>query len=161
MSGKLLRTFRLDATDSRVFDHAAEPGEWAVPGTFAFLNDDPGTLTGKARQAFRHGFLGLGSFGRSTLAIVVDANDQDRGAVVDALAVHLLTAYGAPDLDAASAFAAGELAFAAELADFPVNTLVALEREPTEGGVHERFTKFEPGRETDHARIWEVSDAEG
>src|SRR5262245_3275662 len=33
---KLLRTIRLDPSDTFVFDKAAEPGEWAVSGGFAF-----------------------------------------------------------------------------------------------------------------------------
>ena len=45
---KLLRTIRLDPSDTFVFDKAAEPGEWAVPGAFAFLDADPPALQGKA-----------------------------------------------------------------------------------------------------------------
>jgi hypothetical protein len=33
---KLLRTVRLDASDTFVFGAAAEPGEWAVSGAFVF-----------------------------------------------------------------------------------------------------------------------------
>ena len=56
---KLLRTIRLDASDSFVFEKPAEPGEWAVSGAFAFADCDPAELRGKARTAFRAGFLGL------------------------------------------------------------------------------------------------------
>ena len=56
---KLLRTIRLDASDTFVFERAAEPGEWAVSGAFAFWGGDPGKLEGKARSAFRGGFLGI------------------------------------------------------------------------------------------------------
>ena len=35
---KLLRTIRLDPSDTFVFERAAEPGEWAVPGAFVFLD---------------------------------------------------------------------------------------------------------------------------
>ena len=38
---KLLRTIRLDPSDTFVFENAAEPGEWAVTGTFMFADDDP------------------------------------------------------------------------------------------------------------------------
>ena len=41
---KLLRTIRLDPSDTFVFDHAAEPGEWAVTGTFMYAEDDPAAL---------------------------------------------------------------------------------------------------------------------
>jgi hypothetical protein len=50
---KLLRTIQLDASDSFVFEKAAEPGEWAVSGAFAFARDEPANLRGKARSAFR------------------------------------------------------------------------------------------------------------
>ena len=62
---RLPRTLRLDRSDTLIFDRAAEPGEWAVPGSFAFWDDAPGALSGRRQQAFRAGFLGLGSFARS------------------------------------------------------------------------------------------------
>ena len=64
---KLLRTIRLEASDTFVFDQPAEPGEWAVSGAFAFWGGDPTVLEGKARTAFRSGFLGVSSLGWSTL----------------------------------------------------------------------------------------------
>ena len=64
---KLLRTIALDPSDTFVFDPPAEPGEWAVSGAFRFWNEDPAKLEGKARSAFRSGFLGLQSWGWSTL----------------------------------------------------------------------------------------------
>ena len=75
---KLLRTIQLDASDSFVFEKPAEPGEWAVSGAFAFVRSDPANLQGNARTAFRAGFLGLTSLGRSTLAQVVEADEVDR-----------------------------------------------------------------------------------
>ena len=71
---KLLRTVRADTSDTFVFDRAAEPGEWAVSGAFAFAHGDLAELKGKARTAFRAGFLGLESLGRSTLAQIVETN---------------------------------------------------------------------------------------
>ena len=70
---KLLRTIRLDPSDTFVFEKAAEPGEWAVPGTFAFTHDEIETLTGKARAAFRSGFRGI------ELARLVDTGASRRG----------------------------------------------------------------------------------
>ena len=72
---KLLRTIRLDPSDTFVFERAAEPGEWAVSGAFAFWNDDVTALEGKARAAFRSGFLGVQSLGWSTLVQIVEASD--------------------------------------------------------------------------------------
>ena len=79
---KLLRTIRLDPSDTFVFERAAEPGEWAVSGAFMFADADPEALDGKPRAAFRGGFLGVPSFGWSTLVQIVEASDEDRAAVV-------------------------------------------------------------------------------
>ena len=49
---KLLRTIRLDPSDTFVFERAAEPGEWAVSGAFMFSDADPNQLDGKPRAAF-------------------------------------------------------------------------------------------------------------
>ena len=54
---KLLRTIRLDPSDSFIFEKPAEPGEWAVSGAFAFAHCDPANLRSKARASFRAGFL--------------------------------------------------------------------------------------------------------
>ena len=107
---RLLRTIQLDASDSFVFEKAAEPGEWAVSGAFAFARDEPADLRGKARSAFRAGFLGLASLGRSTLVQIVEASEADRGAIVDMLAAQLVAHFGAPDVYAArpAAEAAGQ-----------------------------------------------------
>ena len=86
---KLLRTIRLDPSDTFIFERAAEPGEWAVTGTFMF-GGDPAALEGKARAAFRAGFLGVASLGWSTLVQIVEASDDDRLAAIDALAKQLV-----------------------------------------------------------------------
>ena len=52
------RTIRLDESDAFAFPCAAEPGEWAVSGAFAFAERDPAGIGGKDRQAFANGFLG-------------------------------------------------------------------------------------------------------
>src|SRR5207244_10452102 len=86
---KLLRTIRLDASDTFVFERAAEPGEWAVPGAFMFAHDDPDALDGKRRAAFRSGFLGVPSLGWSTLVQIVEAGVEARTALVEMLAQQL------------------------------------------------------------------------
>src|SRR3954470_10415967 len=83
---KLPRTIRLDLSDTFVFERAAEPGEWAVSGAFMFWNRDAEMLSQKRRVALRSGFLGIDSFGWSTLAIVTEATEADRQAALDRLA---------------------------------------------------------------------------
>lgn len=139
MTTRLPRTLRLDPSDTVVFERAAEPGEWAVPGGFAFWDDDPGALSGKRRQAFRSGFLGLASFGWSTLVEVAEAGAAEREAAVAALAAHIRAAYGAPDDASARAAAEEEIAFAESLCDHPPGTVLALTRSLEGGEVRERF----------------------
>lgn len=123
----LPRTLRLDASDGVVFPRAAEPGEWAVPGGFCFWDEDDG-LAGKRRQAFRAGFLGLGSFGWSTLVEVIAAPAGERAAALEALAAHLRAEHGAPEGDARAA-AEDEISFAESIcAGHPPGTVLALER---------------------------------
>ena len=159
---RLLKTIRLDATDTRVFETAAASGEWAVPGGFAFAGDDPATLTGKRRQAFRSGFLGLESFGWSTFTVVATIDPATCDSLIERLARHLVERYGAPDPATARPAAAEELAFAAELASHPPGTLVAVERElDAAGHVRERFrtVRRPEGRDGPaHGRVWELSE---
>lgn len=136
---RLPRTIQLDPSDTHIFDPAAEPGEWAVAGTFEFLGAEPDTLTGKHSTAFQHGFLGTASFGWSTLVMVTDASPATVAAVTDALARHFVARHGAPDLEAARAVAATEVAFAAGLCEHPVGTLLTIYRQWGPDGVVEQF----------------------
>lgn len=145
----LPRTLRLDASDGVVFPRAAEPGEWAVPGGFCFWDDDD-SLAGKRRQAFRAGFLGLGSFGWSTLVEVAGATAAARTAALAALAGHLQATQGAPE-DGAAAAAEDEIAFAESLcAGHPPGTVLALERRFEGGEMRERFRTLHR-RDTPHS----------
>jgi hypothetical protein len=145
----MLRTLRLDPTDTLVFPRAAEPGEWAVPGGFAFWDDTPGQLTGKRLQAFRAGFLGLSSFGWSTLVEVAECDEAARELALAAMAAHILAEYNAPDLPAARAAAAEELAFAESLCDQPPGTVLALHR-TVEGGEQREAFRTLHRREVPH-----------
>jgi ADP-ribose pyrophosphatase YjhB (NUDIX family) len=151
---RLLRTIRLDPSDALVFPRAAEPGEWAVPGGFCFWDDEVEALEGKRRQAFRAGFLGLGSFGWSTLVQVVTATPAQRAEAVAALAAHVRAVHGAPDDEAARAAAEEEIAFAESLCDQPPGTLVALTRSIEGGEVRERFRTLH--ERTDPHRAFET-----
>lgn len=141
---KLPRTIRLDPSDTFVFERAAEPGEWAVSGAFVFWNQDPATLGQKARVAMRSGFLGIDSFGWSTLAIVTEATEAERDAMVERLAAKLLEKFGAPDLAAARLAAEEEVAFAASLCDHAAQTLLAVQRSVENGEIRERFRTLRP-----------------
>ncbi len=140
---KLLRTIRLDPSDTFVYERAATPAEWAVAGGFMFWDRDPADLAAREKQAFRAGFLGVPSLGWSTLAVVVEATANERAEAVASLAKHLLTQHGAPDEAAARAAAEEEIAFAEQLAQHPPQTLVALHRWlRDDGSVSEQFRTF-------------------
>jgi hypothetical protein len=140
---KLLRAIRLDASDTFVFETAASPNEWVVSGSFLFWDQEVSGLTGRAKTAFRSGLLGLGTFGWTTLAVVVEATEEEREAALVALSTYLIAEQGAPDMAAARAAAEDEIAFAASLAQHPVQTLVAVHRTLTaEGEISEQFRTF-------------------
>jgi uncharacterized protein DUF6505 len=141
---KLIRTIRLDASDTFVFEKAAEPGEWAVSGAFAFWNRDPATLEGKTRTAFRSGFLGVATLGWSTLVQIVEANTDDRTAIVDMLAKQLVASFGAPTIADALTAAEEEVAFVESLCTEPGDTLIAVHRAFEEGAVRESFRTLRP-----------------
>lgn len=136
---KLPRTLRLDPSDSFVFEPAAEPGEWAVAGSFRFFDQDVAALAGKARAAFRAGFLGIDSLGSSTLVVVTPASAQERQDAVALLTGRLHARFGAPDLGAAEQAAREEIDFAASLCDHPAGTIIAMHRTLERGEIRERF----------------------
>lgn len=136
---KLPRVLRLDPSDTFVFERAADPGEWAVTGSFLFLDSDPASLAPKDRAALRAGFVGVASFGFSTLVVVANASEADRAAAIEALARNLVARLGAPDLDVARAAAAEEVAFAAALCDCPADTVLAVHRTFEDGEIREAF----------------------
>lgn len=158
---KLPRTIRLDPSDTRVFDVAAEQGEWAITGTFAFVDSVPTEMDNKAQLAFKSGWLGLASLGRSTFVQVSVAPEDEVAAATRALAAHLFKDYGAPDMLSAMTAAEGEVAYAASLCDHPAGTLLAIEREMTDDGITERI-RIVPrsDEEGGHAQIWSISEEE-
>jgi hypothetical protein len=160
---KLLKTVRADPSDTFVFDQAAGPGEWAVSGAFMFANLDPATLTGKSRSAFRGGFLGLSSFGWSTLAQIVEASAEQRAAAVEQLAAQLLERCGAPDLQKARLASEEEIAFAASLCDYPQGMLIAVSRRYENEAIRESFRTLQANALSKPAPVFsfvEVADEE-
>ena len=159
---KFLRVVRLDDSDERVYQPAAAPGEWAVPGAFVFLDIAVEQADGKTREAFRHGFLGTDSYGWSTLVQVDEISPSEYAAVVERLAQHLVQRHDAPDMAAARAAAQEEAAFAASICDHARHTLLALDREIGEDGIVENFRVVRPPSGLDHekVKIWKIVDDE-
>lgn len=158
---KLLRTIRLDPSDTFVFARAADPGEWAVSGAFVFSGADPAKLDGKSRAAFRSGFLGTQTLGWSTLVQIVEANEADRQAAVEMLGEQLLAHFGAPCRAEALAAAEEEIAFAASLCDRPLDTLIAVHRTYEDGAIREAFRSLHARGERKPMRAFSFLEVEG
>ena len=142
---RLPRTIQLDRSDAVVFAPAATPGEWAVTGTFLFAGRDPENLTRKEQIAFRSGFLGVASFGWSTLVTVTLVRPQDRDDAVNMLARQLVEKLGAPDLATALLAAEEELALAQDLCrGHSEGTLIGLHRTLDDVGIREQFRTLKP-----------------
>lgn len=160
---KLLKCVRFDGSDEQVFDIAAGPDEWVVPGSFAFTLMSPENITGKTRQAFANGFLGLTTFGRSTFAIVKEAGPGEAEILARHLANHFVEHYGAPDMAEALPVAQDEISFVADLSkDAAINTVFTLRRYfGDDGQIREEFRTIEAPTGTPvHAKIWSVVDDE-
>ncbi|MCX2725535.1 DUF6505 family protein [Roseibium salinum] len=148
---KLARAVHLDDSDLNVYFSPARTGEWCLSGGFEFSDWTEADLTGKARQAFANGWLGLETFGRVTFVAVTPIEEAELKVLTDRLARHFVDLYGAPSLEAARSVAAEELAYMADLcAEHDENTLIAVQRDLTEGGVRESFrTIAAPAAELD------------
>ncbi len=162
---KLLRTIRLDASDSFVFDKAAEPGEWAVSGSFMFWDEDLTQVKGKRRIAFRSGWLGIDTGGWSTLAVVVNASQEERDEAARHLAEYLVNDHGAPDMGTALAAADEEIRFAESCADHPEQTLVIIHRSLSDSGdIREQFRTVKAGlpfNKDTMSRVFTFHEVEG
>lgn len=157
---KLLRTIALDPSDTFVFDVPAEPGEWAVSGAFRFCDRDPEKLSGKERSAFRSGFLGVRSWGWSTLVQIVPATEHDCCVLVELLAAQLVERYGAPDLATARLAAEEEVAFARSLCTHPISSLVAVHRSASDGEIREAFRRLQLREGQGHSKAFSFMEVD-
>ena len=159
---KLLRTIRLDPSDTFVFERAAEPGEWAVSGAFAFWDSDPD-------GARRQGALGVSRrLPRRRFARLVDAGADRRGERRRPRA-RWSTRWRSSwsrisarrDLQAARAAAEEEVAFAESLCSQPQDTLIAVHRTFEDGEVREAFRTLRPRDGQKPARAFSFLEVEG
>jgi hypothetical protein len=141
---KLARAIHFDESDTQVFHTPARTGEWAISGGFEFSNWGQADLTGKARQAFANGWLGLETFGRVTFVAVTQIEAAEMDALADNLAQHFVGIYGAPSLEQARGVALEELRHMADMCeDQDANTIFTVARELSEAGVAESYRIIE------------------
>lgn len=155
-----LRSVQLDGSDRQVFERAAEPGEWAVPGSFALLCIDPQTTDPKQREAFRHGFIGTDSFGYSSLVTVADISPAGLSRIIARITAHLRRHCGAPTDRAARNAAEEEVGFTLELSAHPIGTLIALQRDLVDDAIEETYRTLSRQEGVDHSRVrlWATTD---
>lgn len=153
------RVIRLDESDAEIYDPPAAPGEWAVVGSFAFWDAAPESLTGKKLQAFQHGFLGIGSFGWSTLVEIAEIDDADYRQVTERLAAHLVERYGAPNVETALPAAREETEYAAAICEHERHTLIAIAREFGPEGIVESLKIVRPRADNhEQVRLWSFTE---
>ncbi len=139
------RVIRLDESDAEVYREAADPGEWAIPGTFAFSNWTEEDLQGKPGEEFKHGWLGLTSFGRASVVAISAITEAERDALIDILAFHFTESWGAPHIETAKPVAEEEIAQMVDMCSGQAeNTLIVVERTLTDAGVNDRFRLVPP-----------------
>lgn len=141
----LARAIHVDESDQYVFANPARTGEWCVSGGFEFSDWTEADLTGKQRQAFANGWLGLETGGRVTFVAVTPVTPEEIADLEVKLAQHFVTYYGAPSVDAARPVAREEIFHMADLCEeHAPNTLLTVMRDLTDAGVREVFRVIDP-----------------
>ena len=115
---KFLRAVRLDDSDDHVFRAcgAAREGEAVVTGGFAVCDFEVSPRCDPVCHC-SSSFLAVGSRARCSIAEVVEVSNADLDAQVDALAWHLVKAWGAPSWDAAHQVALDEVRHTSEVCE--------------------------------------------
>ena len=136
----LARAIHFDESDMNIFHSPARTGEWCISGGFEFSNWSEADLTGKARQAFANGWLGIETFGRASVVAITQIEPAEVEALTSALAQHFIDIYGAPSGAKATGVAQDEIMQMVDICDGqPANTLLLVSRELTEAGVKESY----------------------
>ena len=153
---KRAKTIQLDISDTHAFDHPAEVHEWAISGTFAFVDSDPADWSRKQQLAFRTAWLGIGSFGNSTFVQVTEISTQEYEQILQTLAVYLTEQYNAPGQEAATRAARREIDDMVALCDHPPGTLLAIERAINRKNITEKTRVLTPSDKPALANIWTI-----
>lgn len=142
---RLARAIHFDESDMNIFHMPARTGEWCISGGFEFSNWGEADLSGKARQAFSNGWLGLETFGRVTFVAVTNIERSEIETLTHLLAQHFVDIYGAPSVEAALGTAAEELRHMQDMcSEMDQNTLLTVARELGAHGVSESYRIIKP-----------------
>ena len=115
---KLLRAVRLDDSDDHVFRScgAAKEGDWLVTGGYATCDFETAPRCDPPCHC-SSSFVAIGSRARCSVAEVTELSDADLEAQVEALAWHLVKAWGAPSWEVARRAAEDEVRHTAEVCE--------------------------------------------
>ena len=142
---KLLRAVRLDDSDDHVFRScgAAADGAWVVSGGFAVCDFDGSPQCQPACHC-ESSFLALGSRHRCSIAEVTEVTDAEAEEQVQALAWHLVKAYGAPSWEAAHRVAEEEIRHTAEVCEtLAPEVWITVKRARREGAIDEQYAVYD------------------
>ncbi len=144
---KLLRAVRLDDSDDHVFRAcgAARDGEPVVSGGYAVCDlaaaprcDPPCHCNAS--------FVAVGSRARCSIAEVVEVSEEEMDSQVEALAWHLVKAWGAPSWEAARRVAEEEVRHTAEVCEtLAPEVWITVKREPgsAPGAIDEQYAVYD------------------
>jgi hypothetical protein len=116
---------------------SAVAGEWAVTGAFRYAHRDPAGLRREEMETFKHGWLGLQSFGDGRVVEIAEITPAEYEALTRRLAAYYVAEFGVENIHEAMDAAEQEMAFAASLCTYPLKTTLALDREFNEQGLIE------------------------
>jgi hypothetical protein len=150
----LAKTVQLDPSDLHIFDRPAVIGEWAIAGTFSFVDSDPAAWSKKQKLAFRSAWLGIGSFGHSTFVQATAISSAEYEQLLLTLTAHLTDQYRAPNLEAATDAAKQEIDDMATLCNHPPGTLLAIERDIDGQNITEQTRIISGSRDQAKPKIW-------
>ena len=153
---KLAKTIQLDVSDTHVFERPAKVGEWAITGTFSFVDSDPSNWTSKQQLAFRTAWLGIGSFGNSTFVQVVEISNHEYEQAIQTLSKYLTDVHNAPSQGAAKSASQQEIDDMVAMCDHPPGTLLSIERSIADQNITEKTSVLAPSGSSSHAKIWEI-----
>ena len=150
----LAKTVQLDPSDLHIFERPAEIGEWAISGTFSFVDSDPAAWSKKQKLAFQSAWLGIGSFGYSTFVQATALSSSEYEQLLLTLTAHLTDQYMAPNLKAATDAAKLEIDDMATLCNHPPGTLLAIERTIDGQNITEKTRVISSSEEPAKPQVW-------
>ena len=154
----LEKTVQLDPSDLRIFERPAAIGEWAIAGTFTFVDSDPVAWSKNQTLAFQSAWLGIGSFGYSTFVQATAISSTEYKQLLLTLTAHLTDHYMAPSLEAATDAAKQEIDDMATLCNHPPGTLLAIERTIDGQNITEITRIIEGSEDQKTPQIWATID---